>query len=769
MLACPPIVVWPHRHLVGFTGDWAQVPSLVSCPVVPADVALATAYPTDAHFWPGWLEVNGVAEPTAVRLTRDSLPALTARGAAVRFGLLVVDVDDPDAHTGGGTASEPWRVATLGTLNALPEAWRAGLLHYTTRGGMRLLWPLREPLAPADYVTRGARARAALRAFGVGRVDELSDWTRCYRLPCVVRDGAVQSAPVVGAWGGRPPPDVEPPPAPRTMTLWGAAAAAKPPLVVPDALDDMRNDTLIRLAGRLRGSGLSEDEVLASLRGVNAARCKPPLPDAEVVHMAKSAGKWAAAPAPATAAPTPIATPAAAQPPLPGADLPEPIFQLGSDVELAREAGARLGAGLLVSDRGALWRYDTPKGVWEVIPEATVRNLVASWDGCWVNTGKQGKVKPLSVSHALTGNVYARLLVSVDKPGFFDAGVPGVAFRNGFVGLVAEDTVALVPHAAERRACLGWDSDFTPGQRPERLIAWLHSLFEHDATCQEKVQLIREWFGACFLGLATRFQRALVFYGPRASNGKSEVLRVFEGLFPPGVVSHVPPELFEDAVARVDLARARLNCVGELDEAEILQSAAFKGVVDGSTALRACGKYAHAFDFLPRAGNVFSTNLLPNVRDKSAGFWRRWIVVLFDKVIDHTEAVRDLAKQILAAERDAIVSWLIEGAMAAVARGHFIIPADCRRELDAWRYASDPVLQFLHECTTVCDPLDTGTRSRVLYHAWVAWAQRNHPRASTMTETSFGLRLRMLDVVKDRSNGSVYRVTLVGASVSFVQ
>ena len=53
-----------------------------------------------------------------------------------------------------------------------------------------------------------------------------------------------------------------------------------------------RNDTLYRLACSLRGKGLGEAGITASLLEENRERCVPPLPAAEVEKIAKSAGRY---------------------------------------------------------------------------------------------------------------------------------------------------------------------------------------------------------------------------------------------------------------------------------------------------------------------------------------------------------------------------------------------------------------------------------------------------------------------------------------------
>ena len=52
-----------------------------------------------------------------------------------------------------------------------------------------------------------------------------------------------------------------------------------------------RNDTLFRIGSKLRRSGFGADEIIAALRASNKKRCRPPLPDEEIVKMAQGIEK----------------------------------------------------------------------------------------------------------------------------------------------------------------------------------------------------------------------------------------------------------------------------------------------------------------------------------------------------------------------------------------------------------------------------------------------------------------------------------------------
>ncbi len=85
--------------------------------------------------------------------------------------------------------------------------------------------------------------------------------------------------------------------APTARVLWSWADGRGPP--IPEGV---RNLTLTRIAGSLRGRGLEYAGILGVLLATNVARCRPPLRDAEVRTIAKSVSRYRPGP-PRVAAP----------------------------------------------------------------------------------------------------------------------------------------------------------------------------------------------------------------------------------------------------------------------------------------------------------------------------------------------------------------------------------------------------------------------------------------------------------------------------------
>lgn len=437
---------------------------------------------------------------------------------------------------------------------------------------------------------------------------------------------------------------------------------------------------------------------------------------------------------------------------------------LGSDVELAAHVLDDLEreGEQLIHDRGRLWRYDRPAGIWRQLEPKDVRLQVAALDGILVRSAESDGARPLLVSARRMRDVYAVCLDRRAQEGWFDAAPRGLAFANGFLVLDERDkALRLEPLVPEHRATVGYEFAYDPEAHPYRFYDLLCDVWPEDNDRDAKIEILRQWVGGALLGLSTRYQRAMVLVGGGA-NGKSTILNIIRDLFPPENVSAVNPQDMTDEYRRAMLAGKRLNCVSELPEAEILATEAVKALVSGDVITAREIREA-PFRFKPEAGHIFSTNSLPAVRDTSRGFWRRWIVLTFSREFQPHEQIRDLDRQVLAAERAEIVSWALRGAEALVATGEYPETAEMRAAREEWQRSADPVSAFVADrCVPIPDVEwgdgETGESAAVLYDEYKRWAeQEGHGR---MSSTKFGTRLALTCRKAHTRTGTTYAVHL---------
>lgn len=811
------VTVWPVRGVPGWDGSSDDLQTLQVFPTIPLLDALQNRYTTDAHFWPGFLrnKTTGEIETYSPRINKSALKALEGLGLEVLFRTLVLDIDDPQAHKQATKTSPEWVAEHLSALLSSELGARMG--YYQTMRGFRALWTVAKPLTIQEYIGFLSVLRSQVQQITNVSPDALSDFGRCYRLPFVVRDGKEQSLPMdVKNLGpldlsllsekGKDKSATSPsaktltskPSKTSSKTTFKDMAQVKPtrrPYEVPPQITQNRNIELTRVAGSLRVTGLSVEEILSALLTINQERCSPPLEEEEVHRIAESAGRWE----PGKTRPTPLpeikpaSTPSPAEPsrttsPLLEDDLSmyeidylglpisigkigrlvqrkeppamatsAPRFTSDSDPHVAEVALHDLESHghRCVYDRGELWRYHDSWGYWRPVPDRVSKTLICSYDGEMIASGT--RPRPFMVTMRKVGSVLDAVRAGRDTPGWFDKEAAGLTFQNGFATVVNGD-VALLGHHPRFRATRALDMVYRPGGRPSRFLAFLDSCFRHDPDKDEKIACLQEFVGACLMNEATRYQRGLVLIGVGA-NGKSTFLNIISRLFENRMITSIPPQDMSNEYRRAMLAGSRLNVVSELPESEIFSSEAVKAMISGDQVVARNIREA-PFTFFPRAGHVFAANNLPNVTDLTDGFFRRWLIVSWDRTFAEHEQIKTLAEDIYKTELAEIATWALEGAARLQRNRSYTTPHSMESWVKEWRSNSDQVMAFL-AARYIWPPLENGTPQSIpaseLYADYHGWSLSNGHRP--MTSTKFGKRVKNLGVPWSTNNrGTMYHL-----------
>ena len=443
------------------------------------------------------------------------------------------------------------------------------------------------------------------------------------------------------------------------------------------------------------------------------------------------------------------------------------VFERGDHVELGECMLARLegdGPRTVFADLD-LHKYNPASGLWHPIQVAAQSCTIQDFAGATVVGPKPRKlrIRAPDVSGARTLAAHRR-----EQIDFFFEAPRGIVFTNGFVQVSADEGVRLRSHAPENRARHGYDFAFESGATPLAWLKFLYALFRDDEDREEKILFVQEFFGASLLGIAPRYQRCVMAIGG-GENGKSKLGDIILACLPKDSYCSIPPHTFgtlSGEYTRAMLAGKLLNVVNELPDADIIAAEQFKAIVTGEPVHARRIREA-PFSFRPSAGHYFAANRLPGTMDHSHGFWRRWIVLSFNRnFCGDAERDADIAEKIIGAERPAIVPWLLLGGVRVMKQGGYTIPSSHSHQVKAWRSSADQVALFIEErCVASTDERPrarTGhdwTGAETLYDAYTVWSHRNGHRP--VASNKFGMRMKELGRGSHHTNvGSFYPVRL---------
>jgi P4 family phage/plasmid primase-like protien len=727
---------------------------------------------------------------------------------------VMVDLDDPVVHAENASRKRKNKLLAiegkplLDTLQARPE-WRAeqqpklralggrhpGVVIYATSGGYRLLFALVAPFSietKADATRWREAAYRSLVRYLRAEFDLLvdpscADFCHLFRLPHVVRE-AVVGGEVVKQ---KQKPRVHGDPAHLAELDLERIMAQHAPKIDPriagelraaerevrKAASGTRHAVLVRKAYALGGyvpAYLDRETAFETLHKAIVRNGGDAEGDARKINEQLDAGM--AAPRVPEASPARACRKTATTPPSEGqsgGSTPATYeFERGDHTELGQVMLAQLqGTGpKLVHDDNELHRFTPDRGVWCAVDAAEQSRIVQSFAGVPL-----GKKVVLVQASDVAG---ARKLAAdqVQCTGFFASGPSGIAFSNGFT-IVSAQGIDLRPLTPEMRARHAYEFAFIPKARPARMLKFLEDIWRDDPDKTQKIALIQEFAGLALIGRAPAFEKCIVALGkntPRpgqenGSNGKSTLGKILMSIFRPEWVTNIPPHLFSDQYRRAQLAGKRLNVVGELPEADIMESEAFKAIVTGDR-INARPIYAAPFDLTPQAGHFFSCNTLPGSNDLTFAFFRRFILLTFNRTFrpgDGTH-VPDIDKLIVDAEAAEIVSWLLDGAVRALAQGRYTIPASHDEELAEWRRTANQVVLFIEEnCLPSKTPRPGApghdwTGARFLYRTYTNWCGETGHKP--MAENKFGSRMKQAGYPPHKNKlGRFYAVALRSA------
>ena len=210
---------------------------------------------------------------------------------------------------------------------------------------------------------------------------------------------------------------------------------------------------------------------------------------------------------------------------------------------------------------------------------------------------------------------------------------------------------------------------------------------------EEEIYLIQEIMGYLLLPV-NKAQKSFVFVGaPNA--GKSTLLNVVqEILLGSENVSNIPWQNLGDRFNRAELFGKLANIFADLPSKSIDDNGMFKALT-GEDFITAERKNKDPFSFRPYARFLFSCNEIPrNYGDRSEGFYRRLLIIRFEKSVPKAKRDPNLAEK-LAAERDGILMWALTGLKRLIASGYVFSETErTRAELEKYRIESNSVLSF---------------------------------------------------------------------------
>ena len=144
-------------------------------------------------------------------------------------------------------------------------------------------------------------------------------------------------------------------------------------------------------------------------------------------------------------------------------------------------------------------------------------------------------------------------------------------------------------------------------------------------------------------------------------------------------------------------------------------------------------------------------NSLPATSDISDGFFRRFLIIPFNKQIPEDKVDINLDSK-LRSEYVGIMYWILEGAFRLCRQGRFTDSPLLKQAQEDYRKEADPVALYLSEKEIIATD---SMRIKVAeaYRAFKEWCLENGYRQ--MTQKTFSTRLRAMKIKVEKKSGDM--------------
>jgi putative DNA primase/helicase len=184
-------------------------------------------------------------------------------------------------------------------------------------------------------------------------------------------------------------------------------------------------------------------------------------------------------------------------------------------------------------------------------------------------------------------------------------------------------------------------------------------------------------------------------YG-NGSNGKSVFYDVFTALIGIDNISNYSLEqLTEDKGFYRSMIKDKLVNYGS-EISSKMDVNILKQLVSGES-VGACYKYGQPFNMNDYGKLFFNCNLLPKNSEQSHGFYRRFLIIPFEKTIEKKDEISGLAQMIIDQEISGVFMWMLEGLTRLLQNGKFTESEKINNAVTQFNTDSDSVKSFIDD------------------------------------------------------------------------
>ncbi|PWF44020.1 DNA primase family protein [Massilia glaciei] len=428
---------------------------------------------------------------------------------------------------------------------------------------------------------------------------------------------------------------------------------------------------------------------------------------------------------------------------LPDATLAEhPTDLLVWDCNVKNVGHATLASSIMTSEfsTSLIGVRDTVRayreGVYEEVEDDELRNNILAHLGPMGTNAQISEIdKILRIAHVQHNDMMT------PNPNF-------IAFKNGTLNVASRTLEAHSPaHMLQNRIDHAYQADATC----PRFLGFLDSIWEPDADRPQKIAFIRQWLG--YLMVADNSLQVMLILKGEGANGKSVLIDVIEGMIGSVNCEAAMLDRFGMPYVRATLVGKLVNLSADLPKKTNICDGYVKAIVAGDR-VEVSPKHKPSYKIKPYVRLMVATNNMPRSNDTTEGFFRRLIVLTFNRMFAVAERDPHLSKTLLG-EIPGIIAWAVDGLYDLRANDRFNNPTSSDQAMAVYREELSPERLFAAECLDHSTDR-SGYIPRDLYMAFRAWCRHRGFDAGSMV--TFGRELGSMGFQQQKSGKTWWRI-----------
>jgi len=285
----------------------------------------------------------------------------------------------------------------------------------------------------------------------------------------------------------------------------------------------------------------------------------------------------------------------------------------------------------------------------------------------------------------------------------------GLCFENKYIDF---SDISIHAHNKKRINTIIIPYSYDPDAKCPLWESTIKDIFEGDIN---KIISIQEFFGYC-LTRDTSQEKAMFLFG-EGGTGKSVVLETLQNMIGKDNASFVSLRHFSDSMRISTLENKLVNIATEVPKKSEDYEETYKKIASGER-IDINPKYISPYAFRPFCKLIFALNEWPHIDDKTFAFFRRMLIIEFNKI--YNEDIQDkVLKKRLVSELPGILNWSINGLKRIKEKNCFTQSEYMRQSVREIKMQNNPVALFCYQEIEVSE--GSNLLKSELYKTYSAW------------------------------------------------